>query len=120
MTATKSPAYRQLALDSSNDMIEHDADRTLGRYPKAAWHILRAGNARVHMGQIMFAAGEFVLAAEDWLSAAACFYLATDLGRMRVAFELAEKLDQDGKIPSERRDLHAALKQREEQIKTLE
>ncbi|QJW96200.1 tetratricopeptide repeat protein [Frigoriglobus tundricola] len=119
MNAATNAEYRKLALDSSNDMIDHDADRGLGRYPKAAWHMLQAGITRVRMGQMMFDAQEFVWAAEDWLSASACFYLATDLDRMRATFDRVRKLDQEGKIPPERRDIHAAIKEREEQIKTL-
>jgi tetratricopeptide (TPR) repeat protein len=101
-------------------MIDHDADRTLGRYPKAAAHIRDAGFGRLRMGELMFADGNFAQAAADWLSAAACFYLATDLERMREAFDRVQKLDQEGKIPPERRDIHAALKEREEQIKVIE
>lgn len=120
MTGTVPSEYRDLALDSSNEMMEYDSRWVLGRYPEAAWHILRAGIARVRMGQMMFDTGEFVLAAEDWLSAAACFYLATDLERMRDAFERVRELDREGKIPPERRDIHAAIKEREEKIKVLE
>jgi tetratricopeptide (TPR) repeat protein len=100
-------------------MIEHDADRTLGRYPKAAWHILRAGLAREQMGQIMFDAGDFAQAAADWLSAAACFDLATDPQRMQELLARVQKLNQEGKIPPERRDIHEALKERESEFQTL-
>jgi hypothetical protein len=120
VNATTNSEYRKLELDSSNDMIEHDADRTLGRYPKAAWHILQAGLARERMGQMMFDGGDFTQAAADWLSAAACFDLATDPKRMRDALDRARTLDHEGKIPPERRDLHEALKEREEQLKALE
>lgn len=119
MSATTSSEYRKLALDSSNEMMDHDAERALGRYPLAAWHMLQAGKLRVQMGQMMFDAGQFTQAAADWLSAAACFYLATDLERMREAFERVRKLEREGKIPPERRDIHAAIKEREEQLETL-
>ncbi|MBN9121901.1 MAG: hypothetical protein J0I06_22630 [Planctomycetes bacterium] len=120
MNAATNAEYRKLGLDSSNAMIEHDADRTLGRYPKAAWHILRAGLVRAQMGQMMSDDGNFTQAAADWLSAAACFDLATDPTRMREALDRVRKLDQEGKIPPERRDLHEAIKEREEELKALE
>jgi hypothetical protein len=99
MTATESPEYRKLALDSSNDIIRHDTRRSDRKYVEAAWHALRAGDARRRMGQMMFDAGELVLAAEDWPSAAACFYLVPNLGQMRETFDRVKKLDQEGKIP---------------------
>jgi|GEM_PF-6036274 len=120
MNATTSPEYRKLALDSSNEMMDHDAERALGRYPLAAWHMLQTGKLRVQMGQMMFDEGRFVQAAADWLSAAACFDLVPDLERMREAFERVRKLKQEGKIPPERRGIHAAFKEREEQIEMLE
>jgi hypothetical protein len=100
-------------------MMDHDAERALGRYPQAAWHMLQAGEARARMGQMMFDAGQFAQAAADWLSAAACFYLATGLERMRNTFERVKQLGQEGKIPPERRDIHAAIKERAEQLETL-
>lgn len=120
MTATETPEYHKLSLDSSNDMIEYDASRALGRYPNAALHIRDAGIGRLRMGQMMFDAGEFAHAAEDWLSAAACFCLVPDLKRMNDTTELVRKLDREGKIPPERRDLHAALKEREGQLVELD
>lgn len=120
MNTTTTAEYRKLRLDSSNDMIEHDADRTLGRYPKAAWHILQAGIARVRMGQMMFDAGNFTQAAADWLSAAACFDLATDPKRMRETLDRVRQLNQEGQIPPERRDIHIALKEREDELPALE
>ena len=120
MTARQSPEYKKLALDSSNDMMDHDGDRSLGRYAKAARHILQAGLARDRMGQMMFDSGDFIQAAADWLSAAACFLLAADPRRMRDAFERAQTLVHEGKVPPERRDIHAALKEREEQLAALD
>lgn len=120
MNATVSPEYRQLGYDTSNDMIRHDARRGDRKYAEAALHIRNAGLGRLQMGEMMFDAGEIVYAAEDWLSAAACFYLVPDLERMRDAFDRVRKLDQEGKIPLNRRDIHEAIKERAEQIKTLE
>src|ERR1700674_3025743 len=117
MTATETPEYRKLALDSSNDMIRHDARRGCGEYAGAALYISEAGSGRLRMGQIMLDAGDFPRAAADWLSAAACFYLATDLERMKECVERVRQLDREGKIPAERRDIHTALKEREAQIK---
>jgi tetratricopeptide (TPR) repeat protein len=120
MTATETPEYRKLALDSSNDMIRHDARRGDGMYVEAAWHIFQAGIARARMGTIMFDAGQFARAAEDWLSAGACFYLAPSLRGLRTCVEHVRQLDREGKIPTDRRDLRAALNEREEQLRTLE
>ena len=120
MTTTMTEEYRQLGYDTSNDMIRHDARRTDRKYEEAALHIRDAGLGRLRMGQMMYDAGEFALAVEDWLSAAACFYLVPDLERMNDATELVRKLDCEGKIPPERRDLHAALKEREEQLVELD
>jgi tetratricopeptide (TPR) repeat protein len=120
VNATANSEYRKLELDSSNDMMDHDADRTLGRYAKAALHMRDAGLMRLRMGQMMFDANDYAQAAADWLSAAACFYLATDSKRMQDALDRARKLRDEGKIPPERRDIHEALKEREEQVKELE
>ncbi len=120
MTATETSEYRKLELDSSNDLIRHDARRSDRKYPEAALHARQAGLARLRMGQMMFDVGQFVSAAEDWLSAAACFYLANDLKRMRETFARAQKLVQEGKVPPERRDIHAALQEREEQLAVLD
>ncbi len=120
MSIIESPEYRQLALDSSNDMIEHDASRGLGRYAQAAMFIRQAGVGRARMGRIMFDAGQFARAAEDWLSAAACFYLASAPAQMNSGIELVRDLDRKGHIPPERRDLRAALKARRKELRTLE
>ena len=95
MTATATPEYRKLELESSNDIIRHDARRSDRKYPEAALHAREAGLARVRMGQMMFDAGDFPQAVADWLSAAACFYLATDPMRMREALNRVQKLDPD-------------------------
>jgi tetratricopeptide (TPR) repeat protein len=112
--------YRQLGYDTSNDMIRHDSCRGLGEYARAALHIRNAGAGRLRMGQMMFDEGNFAWAAANWLSAAACFDLATDPKQMREALDRAKRLFEDGKIPPERRDLHESLKEREEEFKALE
>jgi tetratricopeptide (TPR) repeat protein len=119
MTTTETPEYKKLGLDSSNDMIRYDSLWVLGEYAEAALHIRQAGAARARMGKMMVDEGEFVYACQDWLSAAACFGMVPDLERMKECFERARKLDQEGKIPPERRDIHAALKEREEEIGKL-
>jgi hypothetical protein len=120
MTATDNTEYRTLERESSNDLIRHDARRGDGKYAEAAWHALQAGHGRVRMGQIMSEAENAVEAAADWLSAAACFYLATDPTQMRAALDRAQQLQNEGRIPPERRDIHEALKERAEQLKSLE
>jgi hypothetical protein len=120
MTATDTTEYRKLELDSSNDIIRHDARRSDRKYAEAAWHALQAGLGRQRMGQMMFDAGDFTQAAADWLSAAACFDLATDPQRMQELLARVQRLNQEGKIPPERRDIHAALKEREAELKELE
>ena len=120
MTATRSPEYRKLELESSNDLIRHDARRGDGKYSDALRHAFQAGLARDRMGQMMFEDGQFHYATEDWLSAAACFLLAADPRCMRDAFERAQTLVHEGKVPPERRDIHAALKEREGQLAALD
>lgn len=78
MSLFKSPKYRQLAIDSSNDMIEHDASRMLGRFVVAEEYARKAGMGRLDMGKIMLEGGEFTHAAEDYLLAGACFCLSRD------------------------------------------
>jgi tetratricopeptide (TPR) repeat protein len=119
MNATLPPEYRDLALDSSNEMMAYDSRWVLGRYAEAAWHMLQAGLARERMGQITFDAGNFAQAAADWLSAAACFLLATDPKRMHETLARVQQLDQEGKIPPERRDIHTALIERKSEPQTL-
>jgi hypothetical protein len=120
VSVTQTPEYKRLALDSSNDMIRYDSRWVLGEYEEAALHIRQAGFARHQMGQLAFDAGQLVRAASDWLSSAACFYLVPDLDRMREAFGRVREIDRAGHIPAERRDIRAAIVEREEQIRTLE
>ncbi|MDB5306050.1 MAG: hypothetical protein JWO38_252 [Gemmataceae bacterium] len=120
MTMLADPEYRRLATESSNDMIRHDARRGEGEYEKAALHIREAGAGRLRMGRIAYDAGNFARAAADWLSAGACFYLATDGTRMRECIDRVRQLDQEGKIPADRRDIRAAIQEREGEVRTLE
>lgn len=120
MTTTTPDEYRQLGYDTTNDMIRYDARRGDGLYEQAALHIRQAGFGRARMGQMRFAAGDHARAAAHWLSAAACFLLVPDAKRMREYVERVRQLDREGKIPPERRDIHAALKEREEELRTLE
>lgn len=120
MIATQTPEYRKLEIDSSNDLIEHDAGRGLGRYASAALHARNAGQARLRMGEITFPEGEYENAAEDWLSAAACFYLVPDPLRMRACLERVQQLAAEDRIAEGRRDIHEAISERESQLQTLE
>jgi tetratricopeptide (TPR) repeat protein len=120
MTPVTTDEYRQLGYETSNDMIRHDTRRLLREYEEAALHIRQAGFGRARMGQMMFDAGEFTLAAEDWLAAAGCFYLVPDLLRLREGVEAVRQIDREGHIPPERRDIRAAILEREEQLRTLE
>lgn len=116
MTMLASPEYKSLVTASSNDMIRHDTYRGMGEYEQAALHIREAGLGRVRMGQLTYSAGDYPRAAADWLSAAACFYLVPDPERMRQCVERVQQLDREGKIPADRRDIHAALKEREGEL----
>jgi hypothetical protein len=120
MTTTINTEYRTLERESSNDLIRHDARRGDGKYAEAAWHALQAGHGRRRMGILKRDAGEFTYAAEDWLSASACFYLATNPNLLRAGIEKVRELDQAGHIPPERPDLHEAFQEREKQLETLE
>jgi hypothetical protein len=119
MTGTKSAEYRNLERESSSQLLEHDSRRVLGRYEEAADHALQAGTGRARMGRLRFEAGEFAEAAEDWLSAVGCFLLATARGQAASVLELLRGLEANGKIPVERSDLVAALRERERQLKDL-
>ena len=118
-TIESTPGYKQLALDSSNDMIRYDSLWVQGDYSEAAWHVRRAGFARQQMGQIQFETGEFADAAEDWLSAAECFYLATELKKMQDCIERVQRLRNNGQIPAPRSDILETLAEREDQAPLL-
>jgi hypothetical protein len=119
MTGTKSAEYRDLEHESSSRLLEHDSRRVLGRYEEAAYHALQAGTGRDRMGRLCFQAGEFAEAAEDWLSAVACFLLATANQQAAGVLELLRRLEADGKIPAERSDLVGTLRGREREWKDL-
>lgn len=119
MSVTDLPEYRKLRLDSSNDLMRHDGRRAEGEYVQAALLARQAGLARQQMAAMAFAAGEYVRAASDWLSAAACFYLVPDLDRMRECLASAQQLEREGRIPAENRHVFAALREREEQGREL-
>ncbi|HKI33744.1 MAG TPA: hypothetical protein VKA46_17965, partial [Gemmataceae bacterium] len=77
MTGTQAAEYRELELQSSNLLLEADSRLVLSRYEEAAFHALQAGRSRARMGELNYKADEWAGAAEDWLSAAACFLRAT-------------------------------------------
>jgi hypothetical protein len=120
MTSNDTPEYRKLALDSSNDLIRYDSRWILGEYPSAAFHALRAGIARTNMGVIKVKEKDFTQATADWLSAAHCFNLATRPQLVRRTLDWVLQMGKEGKIPPERRDLFAAIAEREEEYKKLE
>lgn len=120
MTDTRTPEYRALELDSSNDMIDHDGDRGLGRYERAARHMRQAGAGRGRMGQLMFEAGNYRWAATDWLCAADCFRRVPDLGQMRACLGRAQDLEWRGKVAPTDLYLFDALREREGQLDELE
>jgi hypothetical protein len=120
MTGTTPTEYHTLALDSSNEMMAHDSRRVLGRYAEAAWHAFRAGDGRRRMGVLMRQANNFTRAAADWLSASACFCLATNPGLSRIGLMKVRELITAGHIPPERNDIHEAVREREDEITNLE
>jgi hypothetical protein len=119
MIGTKADEYRELERESSNHLLEHDSQRTLGRYEEAASHALQAGKDRVRMGQLCFDAAEYPEAAADWLSAAACFLLAMARTQAGDILSVVHRLEADGKIPVDRPDLMAALRERERGLEEL-
>jgi hypothetical protein len=115
MTGTKSAEYRDLEHESSSQLVEYDSRRVLGRYEEAACHALQAGIGRARMGQLCFEAEEYAEAAEDWLSAVECFLLGAATQQAAGILELLCRLEAGGKIPVERSDLIATLRERERQ-----
>lgn len=120
MSVFYDPEYRRLALDSSNEMMDYDGDRGLGRYETAARHARQAGRGRERMARLGFDAGEYRWAAAGWLSAAACHFAASDVGRTRVCLGRAQDLERRGKIPAEMRHIFTALREREGELADLE
>jgi hypothetical protein len=119
MTGTKAHEYDNLERESSSQLMEHDSRQVLGRYEEAAYAALQAGRGRARMGQLCFEAEEYVEATEDWLSAAACLLLATETKHAARVLDLLHRLDVDGKIPAERPDLHATLRERDQELTDL-
>ncbi len=111
--------YRKLTLDSSNDLLEHDSRRVLGRFAEAACHALQAAEDRKNMGQFCYEPGRHTDAAEAWLSAANCFLLATARERATEIVKSVHKLEAEGKLPVERNDLYAALAECDERLDRL-
>jgi hypothetical protein len=119
MIGTKGREYRDLELETSNHLMDHDSRQGLGRYEEAAYHALQAGSGRVRMGQLCWEAGEHAEAAEDWLSAAACCILATTGRQAADVLDHLHGLEAAGKIPAGRPDLHAALREHDQGLKDL-
>jgi hypothetical protein len=119
MTGTKTRAYLDLQHESSSRLLDYDSRWVLGRYEEAAYHALQAGTVRTRMGQLGFDAREYVAAVEDWLSGAACFLLATARQQAADLLDILHRLEAEGKIPVERADLHAALRERDREQKDL-
>jgi hypothetical protein len=119
MISTQHDEYHVLERESSNCLLEHDSQRVLGRFEEAAYDALRAGRVRARMGQLRLAAGDYAEAVEDWLSAVACFLRATAKKEAFDLLELLRGLDADGKVPAERLDLRAALREREREFHNL-
>ncbi|HUY34805.1 MAG TPA: hypothetical protein VMV69_18815 [Pirellulales bacterium] len=111
--------YHELELESSNDLVDHDSRRVLGRFAEAASHALQAGARRERMGRISLDTGRHADAAEDWLSAASCFLLATASGRAAEILKIVHGLIAQGNVPANRRDLHAALGECDKGLKQL-
>jgi hypothetical protein len=120
MMATKDNEYRKLALDSSNCLMDWDGQWGLGRYEMATEAVLHAGQMRQRMGQMSLKCNDSEAATEDWLSSAKCFVEATALKPAAEMLRLIQQLEAAGRIPPERQDLLAALREREEQVRRLE
>ncbi len=120
MTATQQQEYHDLERESSNYLLGHDSRRVLGRYEEAAYDALQAGRARARMGQIGFEAGAFTEAVEDWLSALECFLRAGAKKPASELLALLRRLEAEGKVPAERPDLRAALREREQGLDELD
>jgi hypothetical protein len=116
MTSTKAQEYHDLEHKSSDHLLEHDSRRVLGRFQEAAYHALEAGKSRARMAQLCFEDAQYAEAVEDWLSAVACFLLADAKPQAIDSLERLHQLEADGKIPSDRPELLAALRNREQEV----
>jgi hypothetical protein len=119
MSVTQQQVYHDLERESSDFLLEHDSRRVLGRYAEAAYDALQAGERRARMGQLCFEAGEYAEAVEDWLSAVECFLRATAKKRGAEILALLHRLEADDKLPAERPNLYAALREREQGLNDL-
>ncbi|OYV88214.1 MAG: hypothetical protein B7Z73_08965 [Planctomycetia bacterium 21-64-5] len=114
----KTQRYRELERESSGMLLDHDSRRVLGRYEEAAFHALQAGRRRASMGKILFDAGDHVGAAEDWLSATACFMLATAEDQIRTLLDIVRRMEDDGDFES-RPEMSDILQQRDQELRAL-
>jgi hypothetical protein len=114
MSAARDNDYRQLELDSSNLVMEWDGRSVLGRHKEAAHAVWRAGHLRRRMGELSVEAGDFARAAEDWLSAVACFLHVDAEELARETLKFVQGLKARGLIPEKRTDLLAALRERQQ------
>ena len=119
MIAVKHEDYRRLELDSSNLLMQWDGKWGLGWYEEAASAVLKAGEMRRRMAQMCFEAGDFEQAAADSLSSAACFFAATAADRAKEQLGIAQQLEADSRIPPKRKDILAALREREAEVDGL-
>src|SRR3954447_21271755 len=101
MTDLRTPEYRHLALESSNHLMEHDSRTVLGRYEEAAHHALQAGILRERMGQLSYEVQDYKRATADWLSAVACYLLATASEPAVAVLDALHRLEADGLFPTE-------------------
>ncbi len=115
MTLTN-PEYRQLARESSNQMLRYDAERLQGNFEEAGLAIWQAGQNRMKMADLGRQEGDVSRAAADLLSAAACFLQA---GNLKWAERAFRELEQLGPLPAERRDLTDARAERAGQLDEL-
>lgn len=120
MSVFYDPEYKRLNLDSSNEMMEYDGDRGLGRYEKAARHIREAGFGREQMARLALAASDYRWASANSTCAADCFRQATDPARMRASLGRAQDLERQGKIPPQHRHIVRAIREREGELADLE
>jgi len=119
MTGTQAAEYRELELQSSNLLLEADSRLVLSRYEEAAFHALQAGRSRARMGELNYKADEWAGAAEDWLSAAACFLRATAPQQAQTVLRLVQQLSSEGKIPAHREDVRVAQEERTQELDRL-
>lgn len=111
--------YDKLLTESSNLLIESDSRQAAGQYEEAAVVARQAGELRVRMGHLRNDIKDFEAAAEDWLSAAACFVRGGSETQAESAVDLVKHLKDRSRIPADRIDLLSELDQRELEIQQL-